>query len=163
MLQTLTNTLAALHTPQAQSQRWEDTSRIPSWARETVHTVPAHKFVASWPLPLPEAPPGSLLICPSAGCGLPPEAPWRNREKTRCSRCRKDVRFGFWTVMLHTGPHPLPGWAGSGAQHPPTWVQARGWLAGSKGLSPHRQLCALAHPPSHLSSSWDQLTCYPAA
>lgn len=89
--------------------------------------------MANWPLPLPEAPLDLLLFCPSGGCGLPPGAPWRNRENTRSSGCRKGVRLRFWTVMFHTGAPPPPYQAGlvlGPNTHPHGSRPEAGWLAG---------------------------------
>lgn len=55
--------------------------------------------------------------------------------------------------MLHGGAPPLIrlGWFRDPI---PTHMGPGQGLAGSKGLSPHRQLCAVVPPPSCLSSSW---------
>lgn len=87
-------------------------------ARETVHTAPARRPGASWPLPLAEAAVGT---CPLAHHGLPPKAPQRNREWPREEQgCGNGLRFRFRTVMLWArAPPPSRGWAGAGlTTHP---------------------------------------------
>lgn len=55
---------------------WEDTFRIPFWGQRN-YVDRTGRPGASRPLPLAEAATGT---CPFAHHGLPPEAPWRNRE-----------------------------------------------------------------------------------
>lgn len=128
-------------------------------ATETVHTVPACRPGASWPLSLVEAVVGT---CPFAHHGLPAKAPQRNREWPRRNRSRAPetgLRFRFRTVTLWArAPPPSRGWAGTRAHHPPLMGPGQE-PAGCRGQSPHRQLCAQLTHPGCLSSPSGLLTC----
>lgn len=115
-------------------------------ARETVHTVPACRPGASWPLSLVEAVVGT---CPFAHHGLPAKAPQRNREWPRRNRSRAPetgLRFRQDSHALGTSPTPITG-LGWHQGSPPTLDGPRpgtGWLQRTK---PTQTAVCPAHPP----------------